>query len=158
MHPLPSLLKLEHKVSWTTWPPPGRKTQRLLKPGAGGSNSEGGRSSSSSSSSSESETSENEQDWVGDLSPELSRAVPKAKPAAPDMEFWKNPKTLTIHSLAVGSLKNTFTCGRKHTSEYVRITESAFLSSRLCEVCKKSKPLRDVGALTSMIDKGFRSG
>ena len=141
------------------WPPPGEENAEAPEAaGAGGSNSEGGQSSVSSSSSSESEASENEQDWVGDLSPELSRAVPKAKPAAPDMEFWKNPKTLTIHSLAVGSLKNTFTCGRKHTSEYVRITESAFLSSRLCEVCKKSKPLRDVGALTSMIDKGLRSG
>ena len=141
------------------WPPPGEENAEAPEAaGAGCSNSGCGRSSPSSSSSSESQASDNEQDWVGNLSPELSRAVPKSKPAVPDMEFWKNPKTLTIHSLAVGSLKTTFTCGRKHTSEYVRITESAFLSSRLCEVCKKSKPLRDVGALTSMIDKGLRSG
>ena len=141
------------------WPPQtGDNEEAPEAAGVGGSNSGCGSSSSSSSSSSESEASEGEQDWVGELSHELSRAVPKAKPTAPDMEFLKNPKTLIIHSLAIGSLKSTFTCGRKHTSDYVRITESAFLSSRLCEVCKKSKPLRDVGALTSMIDKGLRSG
>ena len=125
--------------------------------GIGGSHSDGGTGSSSSSSSSETEVSDGEQDWVGDLGPELSKVVPTAKPVEPDLEFWKHPKTLTIHSFAAGSLKNIFSCGRKHTSDYVRVTESAFLSSRLCEVCRKSKPLRDVGALTSMIDKGLRS-
>ena len=125
--------------------------------GIGGSHSERGTGSSSSSSSSETEVSDGEQDWVGDLCPELSKVVPTAKPVEPDLEFWKHPKTLTIHSFAAGSLKNNFSCGRKHTSDYVRITESAFLSSRLCEVCRKSKPLRDVGALTSMIDEGLRS-
>ena len=43
--------------------------------------------SSSSSSSSESEGSEGEQDWLGELGPDLSKAVPKAKPVEPDLEF-----------------------------------------------------------------------
>ena len=125
--------------------------------GLGGSPCREQTDSSSSSSSSESEGSEGDHEWLGDLDPALSKAVPKAKPLEPDLEFWKHPKTLTIHSFAAGSSKNAFTCGRKHTSDYVRITESAFLSSRLCEVCKKSKPLRDCGALVSMLDRGLRS-
>ena len=84
------------------WPPRSEEdTGEPVEPtGIGGSPCGEQTDSSSSSSSSESEGSEGEQDWLGELSPDLSKAVPKPRPVEPDLEFWKHPKTLTIHSFA----------------------------------------------------------
>ncbi|CAE7296178.1 car, partial [Symbiodinium sp. CCMP2592] len=65
----------------------------------------GAEDSSSSSSSSDSEDSE--------------------APAGADwVDAFKNDRTMTIHSVAVGSSGEVFTCGRKRTQDYSKITQS----------------------------------
>ncbi|CAE7361739.1 unnamed protein product, partial [Symbiodinium sp. CCMP2456] len=90
------------------------------------------QSSSSSSSSSDSSSSGDEAkaDWSDDFQRDLGASVKKASIEGPDMVFWKHDRTLTIHSVAAGSTGEVFTCGRKRSSEYSRITQSAFMDTR----------------------------
>ena len=110
-------------------------------------------SESSSSSSESSDESSPETDWVDKYSDGIANAVRRDRVNVPEISHWRHKRTMTIHSMAKGAVGSTFTCGRKCTSDYFVITESAFLESRLCTVCKKRKPIRDVGALVAMVDQ-----
>ncbi|CAE7812845.1 unnamed protein product [Symbiodinium sp. CCMP2592] len=116
-----------------------------------------GEEHSSSSSSSESESSEGPEgsDWVDNLKDTFDCTVEKSNLAELDFVYWRHDKTMTIHTVAVGSTGETFTCGRKRTPDYSRITRSAFAETRLCTNCKKSRPLRDVGALNVGLSRKF---
>ncbi|CAE7834880.1 unnamed protein product [Symbiodinium necroappetens] len=112
----------------------------------------------SSSSSSESSTSGSEDgpDWSDAFQGSLGAVVQKAPIEGPDFDFWRHDRTLTIHSVAAGSTGETFTCGRKKTADYSKVAQSAFLETRLCSNCRKSKPVRDVGALNAILSKSGR--
>ena len=111
-------------------------------------------SSESSSSSSESaDESSLETDWVDKFGGGIASAIRRDRVTIPEVSHWRHKRTMTIHSMAKGAIGSVFTCGRKCTSDYAVITESAFLESRLCAVCKKSKPIRDVGALVALVDQ-----
>ncbi|CAE7235620.1 unnamed protein product [Symbiodinium sp. CCMP2592] len=84
-----------------------------------------GEEHSSSSSSSESEGPEGS-DWVDSLKDGFDCTVEKSNLAELDFVYWRHDKTMTIHSVAAGSTGETFTCGRKRTPDYSRITQSAF--------------------------------
>ena len=111
-------------------------------------------SSESSSSSSESaDESSLETDWVDKFGGGIASAIRRDRVTIPKVSHWRHKRTMTIHSMAKGAIGSVFTCGRKCASDYAVITESAFLESRLCAVCKKSKPIRDVGALVALVDQ-----
>ena len=113
-------------------------------------------SSSSSSSDSSTSGSEDGPDWSDAFQGSLGAGVQKASVGGPDFDFWRHDRTLTIHSIAAGSAGETFTCGRKKTGDYSKVAQSAFLETRLCSNCRKSKPVRDLGALNAILSKNLK--
>ncbi|CAE7324463.1 unnamed protein product [Symbiodinium sp. CCMP2592] len=91
-----------------------------------------GEEHSSSSSSSESESSEDPEgsDWVDNLKDTFDCTVEKSNLAELDFVYWRHDKTMTIHTVAVGSTGETFTCGRKRTPDYSRITRTVLSGLR----------------------------
>ncbi|CAE7368600.1 unnamed protein product [Symbiodinium natans] len=113
---------------------------------------EGSSSSSSSSSSSES----SEDDWVGGLDAMTKVHVPLTSLPAITLEHWQHQRTRTIHTCAVGTSSGLFMCGRKQTSDFRLIDVSSFYDVRLCEVCRKSKPLKDSGSVVAALEQAQR--
>ena len=108
---------------------------------------------SSTSSSSESSEPESENDWSEAFQDIVGPVVRKVSLAGPDFDFWRHKRTLTIHSVASGSVGEIFPCGRKRTADYLKVEQSAFAETRLCSNCRKSKPVRDIGALNAVLAK-----
>ena len=81
---------------------------------------------SSTSSSSESSEPESENDWSEAFQDIAGPVVRKVSLQGPDFDFWRRKRTLTIHSVASGSVGEIFTCGRKRTADYLKVEQSAF--------------------------------
>ena len=73
-------------------------------------------------------------------------------PWQPDSQFAVRKRTKTVHLIPRGSSCDAFVCGRKFSDDYVRADRAVFAESRTCKQCLSSKPLRDIGSLTSALD------
>ena len=105
------------------------------------------QSDDSSSSSSTSDT-VSEDDEV------LATDDPVAAPRewAPDVEMYRNRKSLIVHIVAAGGA-DSFSCGVRISQDFERIDSSPFLDLRRCKRCAVAKPIKTVGQMASGFKK-----
>ena len=105
---------------------------------------------SSSSSSSEEESSSDESHAQLALP---NDPVAEQKQWDPDFTMFQHTKSQIVHLKAVGSQRNSFSCGVKQTPEYKIVEKVDFLVFRKCKRCAITKPVKDVGALAAALKK-----
>ncbi len=67
--------------------------------------------------------------------------------------MYKHCSTHVVHLLADGTTSESFSCGLKLTSDHIKVDPSRFLDFRKCKRCAAAKPIKDVGALASVLKK-----
>lgn len=105
------------------------------------------RSDSSSSSSSTSDAGSDDNEI-------LAADDPVAAPRQwdPDVEMYRNRKSLIVHIVAVGGA-DSFSCGVRISQDFERIDSSPFLDLRRCKRCAVAKPIKTVGQMASGFKK-----
>ena len=101
--------------------------------------------SSSSSSTSDTESADAE---------EVTAEDPVVAPRQwdPDVEMYRNRKSLIVHVVAVGGAE-TFSCGVRISQDFEHIDKSPFLDLRRCKRCAVAKPIKTVGQMASGFEK-----
>lgn len=72
----------------------------------------------------------------------------------PGCDVWQNKKSKTLHLRAKGSTGQVFVCGRKLTEDFTDFNgRSVYSNAWKCKQCNISRPIKDVGAMASMLER-----
>ena len=78
--------------------------------------------------------------------------VTRARVWDPDIQMYRNKKSLVVHVVAEGGAES-FSCEVKITDDFEPIADSNFLDIRRCKRCAAAKPIKTIGQLTSALKK-----
>lgn len=104
------------------------------------------------SSSFSSSTDSSDSDSAGSASELEHDPVTRARVWDPDVQMYRNKKSLVVHVVAEGGAE-TFSCGVRITDDFEPISDSNFLDIRRCKRCAAAKPIKTIGQLTSALKK-----